>query len=441
VKVAVIGVGHVGLVTCAALAHMGHDVSAVDVDPDKIAALEEGRAPFYEPQLNELVAEGRAAGRLHFSRDPADVIPGAEVVFICVGTPPDAEGRANLAAVERSASDVARLATGPTVVVEKSTVPAGTARRVADTLRRERRDLTFHVVSNPEFLREGQAVADWLGPDRILVGADDEDGFRAMRELYRPLTSRGHRLIETDVVTAELAKHACNAFLALKISYANALARISERIGADVGAVTEVMGTDPRIGSAFLAAGLGYGGYCFPKDVQAFERAAAGAGYPFPLLGEIARINDEAVDTLVEKVRDLLWNIADKRIALLGLSFKPGTDDVRLSPSLAVARRLIALGAEVVGYDPKAGDAAAREVESLTIVDDPYEAAKGASVLVVATAWDEFRSLDLERLRQSMARPLIVDGRNFLDRRAIAAAGFEYHSMGRRPAAGTGAER
>jgi UDPglucose 6-dehydrogenase len=430
-KVAVIGVGHVGLVTCATLAHLGHEVAGIDVDADKIALLKSGHVPFYEPRLPELVAEGFEQGRLHFSDDPAEAIPGSEVVFICVGTPADAGGQANLAAVERSATAVARHASGTTVVVEKSTVPAGTAARVRETLRRERPDVAFHVVSNPEFLREGQAVVDSLEPDRILVGADDAEGLQTMRRLYEPLTDHGHRMIETDVVTAELSKHACNAFLALKISYANALARISELVGADVEAITDVMGTDPRIGPAFLKAGLGYGGYCFPKDVAAFQSFSSKLGYPFPLLSEIARINDEAIDAAVAMVQDLVWNLAHKRVGLLGLSFKPGTDDIRLSPALALARRLIALEAEVVGYDPTAGDEAGRELSSLIVARDPYAAAEGAHVLIVATAWEEFRALDLPRLRERMARPLIVDARNFLDPTEVAAAGFEYHALGR----------
>jgi UDPglucose 6-dehydrogenase len=431
VKVAVIGVGHVGLVTCAALARLGHEVAAVDVDAERIALLQNGQSPFFEPGLDELIAEGRSRGNLRFSAEPREVIAGSEVVFICVGTPPDASGAANLAAVERSAMTVAEHATGPVAVVEKSTVPAGTAARVRETLERERSDIAFHVVSNPEFLREGQAVADWLEPDRILVGADDEEGLRIMRRLYEPLTSRGHPLIETDVVTAELAKHASNAFLALKISYANALARISELIGADVRLITDVMGMDPRIGPSFLQAGLGYGGYCFPKDVAAFESFAEKAGYRFPLLGEIVRINDEAITAVVDRTQELVWNLAGKRVGLLGLSFKPGTDDVRQSPATELAQRLIALGAEVVAYDPEAGAVAKREVESLVLAADPYAAADGAHILILATAWDEFRSLDLPRLRERTARPIFLDARNALDPEQVVAAGFEYHGIGR----------
>jgi UDPglucose 6-dehydrogenase len=431
-KLAVIGVGHVGLVTAATLANVGHEVGCVDVDVDKIASLQEGKTPFYEPGLDELVTEGVATGRLRFSSDPAEVIAGAEVVFICVGTPPDASGDADLAAVEHSSIDIGRSATGPFVVVQKSTVPAGTAERVRETLRRGRPDLEFHVVSNPEFLREGQAVHDSLEPDRLLIGADDEAGFEAMRRVYAPITERGYLLIETDVVTAELSKHASNAFLAMKISYANALARICERVGADVDEVTRVMGADPRIGASFLRAGIGFGGYCFPKDLSAFERLAQRAGYPFPLLAEVARLNEEAVTATIEKIRNVVWNLSGKRIALLGLSFKPGTDDVRFSPALEVARRLLALRAEVVGVDPQAGPNALREVAELTLAVDAYEAAEGAHALVLTTEWQEFAALDFGRLREAMAVPVLVDGRNFLDPRTVAGAGLAYHPIGRR---------
>jgi UDPglucose 6-dehydrogenase len=330
---------------------------------------------------------------------------------------------------------VGRYATGGTVVVEKSTVPTGTAERVRTLLSRERPDVWFEVVSNPEFLREGTALHYALEPERILVGSDSPAGFERMRRIYAPLTRPGARLIETDIRTAELAKHACNAFLALKISYANALARICELTGADVVAVTEIMGTDSRIGPEFLGAGLGYGGYCFPKDLAAFERLAASLGYPFPLLGEVARINEEAVEFALEKVRDVLWHLEGKRVALLGLAFKPGTDDVRFSPALSLARRLVAENAVVVGYDPYAAGGAKVEVPELELASDPYDAASGAQCLIVCTAWGEFRSLDLGKLKAVMAQPVVVDGRNLLDPEAVRAAGFRYHPTGRRPLA------
>ena len=428
--IAVIGTGHVGLVSCATLAHLGHDVVGIDTDAEKVALLERGEAPFFEPGLQALLDETIASGRLRFSSDVADAA-AAEVVFICVGTPPKASGEANLAAVESAARDVARVATRPAVLVEKSTVPAGTAKRLQLTIRRERPDLDLEVASNPEFLREGKGIEDSLNPDRILVGAESDRAFDVLRAVYAPLIEKGCRWIETDIATAELSKHACNAFLAMKISYANALARMCELAGADIRSVTEVMGSDPRIGSAFLGAGIGYGGYCFPKDIQAFERLAARLGYEFPLLREVARINDEAVDAVVQKVEEAVWNLDGKRVALFGLAFKPGTDDVRLAPALTVARKLLEHGTEVVGYDPKAGANAKSELAELRIVEDPYEAASGAHCVVVCTEWDELKDIDLEQLRTVMAYPVIVDGRNVFEPSAMAAAGFTYIPTGR----------
>ena len=430
-KVAVVGAGHVGLVTSAGLASLGHDVVATDSDEEKIGLLLRGEPSFYEPGLAELLVAETAAGRLRFSSHARDALTNAEVVFICVGTPPSAEGEANLLAVERSAIEVARHAPEDAVVVEKSTVPAGTAERLGQTLARERPGATFELVSNPEFLREGRAVRDFFEPDRILVGADSRRGFETMRRLYEPLTRRGYPLIETDIRTAELAKHACNAFLALKISFVNGVARICERAGADVTSVADVMGADPRIGREFLDAGLGYGGYCFPKDLVAFERLSADLGYDFPLLREVARLNEEAVQSAFAKVKEAVWNLEGKRVALLGLAFKPGTDDVRFSPSLELARRLIERGATVVGYDPRAARNATVELPALETASDPYAAAAESHCLVVCTGWEEFRELDLERLRATMAYPVVVDARNLFENETMSAAGFTYYPTGR----------
>ena len=430
-RVAVIGTGHVGLVTCATLANYGHEVRGTDADTAKIGVLQAGRAPFREPGLEELVQRELSEGRLSFSTDLDTVMADVEVAFICVGTPPKADGEANLLAVESSARDVARHATRNIVVVEKSTVPVGTAGWLRRTLTRERPDLRFQVVSNPEFLREGKAVQDAVEPDRILVGADSPEAFETMRRVYRPWTDKGSVLIETDLATAELAKHACNAFLALKISYINAIAQVAEQSNADVVAIADVMGSDPRIGRAFLNAGLGYGGSCFPKDLVAFDRLAAKLGVDLPLLREIARINEHAVDGTVQKVREALWNLDDKRIALLGLAFKPETDDVRFSPALTLARELLSNGAYVVGYDPWAGDNAKADVPDLELASDPYAAATSAHCLVLCTEWDEFRTIDLDRLRDLMAYPLVVDGRNVFDPAEMRRAGFTYYPTGR----------
>jgi len=432
-RVGIIGAGHVGLPTAGALARIGHDVVITDTDRERVATLARGGMPFFEPALDDLVREGVEAGRIAFTADAAEAIGGARVAFICVGTPPRADGEANLVAVERSAEDVARSATGPLVVVEKSTVPFGTAARLRETLSRHNPGVSFEVVSNPEFLREGSAVEDSLRPGRIVVGSDSPEATAVMRELYRPFVDDGAAWIETDVATAEIAKHASNAFLALKISYANALARICELAGADVLKVTEVMGADPRIGPAHLSAGLGFGGSCFPKDLVAFERLARRLGYEFPMLREIARINEEAVEATFARVQQALWNLEDKRVALLGLAFKPGTDDVRFAPALGLARRLVDAHVAVVAYDPQAGGSAKAEVPEMELAADPYAALEGAHCAVLCTEWPELTSLDPERARSAMAFPIVVDGRNALDGDAFTAAGFTYLPTGRPP--------
>jgi UDPglucose 6-dehydrogenase len=432
--IGVIGTGHVGLVTCVSLAKVGHDVTGTDVDVDKIEMLKDGRSPFYEPGLDEMLSELVGAGSLRFSSNSEEAVAEADVAFICVGTPPRATGEANLVAVEQSAIDVARKSTKRTVVVEKSTVPAGTAQRLRRMLKQVRPSSLpeLEIASNPEFLREGKAIEDSMHPERILVGADSEWAFARMREVYAPWIEQGCPLIETNIATAELAKHACNAFLSLKISFANALARMCERAGADVVDVADIMGSDSRIGRSFLNAGLGYGGYCFPKDIQAFERLSARLGYRFRLLEEVARINEEAVDAALEKVVDALWNLEDKRVALLGLAFKPETDDIRFAPALALARRLLDRGADVVAYDPVVKEQAAAEVAGLRLAPDHYAAADGADCVVLCTEWQEFADADLAKLKGVMARPILVDGRNLFDPQTIADAGFTYYPMGRR---------
>jgi UDPglucose 6-dehydrogenase len=431
-EVAVIGTGHVGLVTAATLAAIGHHVVGLDQDVAKIDALQRGAIPIFEPGLEELVRQGVERGSLRFCHDPAEGLRDQEVAFVCVGTPQGPLGEANLLAVERAARSIGEHATRDMVVVHKSTVPVQTAERVSRVLSMTSAH-RFLVVSNPEFLREGQAVQDSLHPDRILIGSDDDGAFEVMRTLYAPLIAEGPAYFEVDLRTAELAKHACNAFLALKISYANALARICEASGADVVAVADIMGADPRIGRAFLNAGLGYGGYCFPKDVAAFRAQASQLGYEFGLLDEVVRINDQAVDAAYAKVKDAVWNLQDKRIAILGLSFKPGTDDVRESPSLRLARRLLDAGAEVVGYDPSANAAAAAETPGLRVAEDPYEACTRAHCVVIGTEWPELARLDLAHLKGVMTHPIMVDARNLFDPAAMQDSGFSYLPVGRPP--------
>jgi UDPglucose 6-dehydrogenase len=432
-RIVVIGTGHVGLVTCGALAAIGHSVTGLDSDEEKIATLAAGRLPFIEPELDELIARAKAEGRLRFVSAAPEEIAEADAVFICVGTPPLPSGEPNLIAMERAAEIAGRHATDGCVIVEKSTVPAGTAERVRRVIARVRPvgRGRVDVASNPEFLREGHAVRDALEPDRILVGAESEHARAILRRVYEPLVARGYRLIETDINTAELAKHACNAFLALKISYANALAQICERAGADVTAIASVMGADSRISRSFLDAGLGFGGSCFPKDLQAFERLSARLGYEFRLLREVMLINDGAVSAVVSKIQDELWNLDGKKIALFGLAFKPGTDDVREAPALALARRLLAAGARVTGHDPESMRNAKQEVPELDVVPEPLDAAAGADCVVVCTEWPVYRTLDLEALGAVMAYPFVVDARNIYDGKEMREHGFVYRPTGR----------
>jgi len=426
-----VGLGHVGLPTAATLARLGHEVVGTDIDQEKVALLGTGEMPFYEPDLEGLVQEGLDAGFLRFSMDPADVMQRSSAVFLCVGTPPRASGEANLLALERSARVVAEHATEALVVVEKSTVPVGTADRIAETLTRHNPDTRFLLACNPEFLREGSAVEDSLRPPRLLVGSDSPEALATMRRIYGSLIDVGTPYFETDLRTAEIAKHACNAFLALKISFANSLARICELSAADVDEVTTIMGSDPRIGPSHLSAGLGYGGSCFPKDLVAFRRLVSRLGYDFPLLDEVSRINEEAIEAAYTKVEEVLWHLDDKRIAILGLAFKPDTDDVRFAPALALVRRLVDSGAEVVAYDPRAGAAAENELAALGIAETAYDALRGAHCAVLCTEWPEFRRLDFVKIREAMSLPVIVDGRNFLDGGALSDLGFDYLPTGK----------
>ncbi|HEY7400937.1 MAG TPA: UDP-glucose/GDP-mannose dehydrogenase family protein [Actinomycetota bacterium] len=434
-KVAIIGTGHVGLVTGVALASLGHDVVGMDANAGRVALLREGTPPFEEPRLRELLQEGMRAGRLSFTDSIQEAVAGSEVVMICVGRPPIGLGDRSLVAVESAVRDIARHAPRGVVVVVKSTVPPGTTARIEQVIRLERPDLEFSIVSSPEFLREGHAIEDTLEPDRIVAGSDSVRGVDAIRRLYAPLLDAGRRLIETDPRSAELSKLASNAFLALKISYANALARVAERSGADVTEVTQIMGADARIGHAFLGAGLGFGGYCLPKDIVTLERVADRLGYDFGLLREATKINDEALESVARKVEEAVWNLEGKRVAVFGLAFKAGTDDVRGAPALGLVRRLLAEGAEVVAWDPMAGELAREEVPELQLASDPMQAASGAHCVVICTEWPEIRGLDLDELRGQMAYPVVVDGRNVLDPGKATAAGIAYHSVGRPPIA------
>lgn len=431
-RIAVFGAGHAGVPTAGALARFGHEVAVNDADARKIDVLSGGSVPFYEPGLEDLVREGLEAGRLAFMSDPAGALRQAEAVFVCVGTPPLPDGRADVGAVEEVVKLVARHAPG-TIVAIRSTVPVGTTDRVAASLPRAEPPARHRVASNPEFLREGRAVEDSLRPVRVLVGARDPEVFATLQSAYAPLIRTGVPWIETDPPSAEVAKHACNAFLAMKVSYVNALAEVCRAAGADVETVTRTMGADERIGPAYLGAGLGYGGYCLPKDVRAFERAAAALGYEFGLLREVERINAGAVEAGLNRVLKALGELPGKRVALLGLAFKPGTDNVTSAPALALARRLLAGGAEVAGYDPQGGAGAKAEVPDMDVAGDPYAALEGAHCAVLCTEWEELVALDPARMHEVMATPVIVDGRNALDGEALVDAGFTYLPTGRPP--------
>jgi UDPglucose 6-dehydrogenase len=433
-RIAVIGTGHVGVITATGLASIGHEVVGMDLAAERVRMLERGAVPFHEPDLERLLHEGLQAGRLRFTAAVDDAVPGADVVFICAGRPSDGTGDRSLAAVEDAARAIARHADPQTVLVVKSTVPPGTTGRIAHVARLERPALDLIAVSNPEFLREGRAIEDTLRPDRIVVGSDDPRGHTIMREVYGPLLATT-RLIETDPRTAELAKLSSNAFLATKISFANALARIAELADADVDGVTEIMGADPRIGPAFLQAGMGYGGYCLPKDVTTLQRVAGRLGYDFGLLREAARVNEEALAAVVEQIEDVVWNLEGKVVTLFGLAFKPGTDDVRGAPAVALGEALHHAGVRVRGSDPKAAEVAARSMPWLEVDEDPYRAAEGAHCVVVCTEWPEYGRLDLESLRRVMVQPAIVDARNALVPADVEAAGFLYLGVGTRASA------
>ena len=437
-RVSVIGTGHVGLVTIACMAAIGHDAVGYDIDSAKIDGLQVGEMPFVEAGLEELVAAGLAAGRIRFTNDEFEAVDGAEVVFICVGTPSRPDGAPNMTFVQAAAAMVATHATAPVVVAEKSTVPVQTGQRIRQALRLETQarqtGLQHEVVSNPEFLREGTAVGDTLRPDRIVVGADSDHAHEVMRRLYAPLLATHEcPYVATDVSTAELIKHASNAFLATKISFINAIARICELAGADVQTIADAMGYDARIGRAFLNAGLGYGGSCFPKDVQAFIHIADGLGYDFAMLRETQRVNREAKAWPLQQLRRHIWNLSGKRIAVLGLAFKPGTDDIREAPALNVIEDLLGEGAMVRAHDPVAMEAVRRFYPDVEYFDKAEQALQGAHAVVLCTEWDEYRELRPDRIAQLLEYPVVVDTRNVWDVDALRAEGLTVASVGRPP--------
>ena len=446
-RLSVIGCGYVGLVTGACLAEAGHEVICTDIDAGRIAQLKAGQVPIYEHHLDKILASAGKSGKISYTADAGEAIRFGEAIFICVGTPPRYDGSADLSAIDHVAQQIAAEARSPKLVVEKSTVPARTGIELQRALTAySRGGNAFRVASNPEFLREGTAVEDFFHPDRIVVGVEDPAAGEQLREIYRPILERKFscpvhngtcpdthqaEFLVTTISSAELIKHASNSFLALKISYANVLADLCEQIGANVEEVTHAIGLDPRIGTQFLKAGLGFGGFCFPKDIQAFISLAANVGVDFEILKAAERVNKQRIERFLVKINKALWVVKGKRVAVLGLAFKANTDDIRFAPALEVIRRLLEEGAEIHATDPEALEKAKKQFPQAHFHEDPYKALEGAHAALVCTEWDAYKKLDWERAAKVMARKLVIDGRNLYSPAKMKQLGFEYASFGR----------
>jgi UDPglucose 6-dehydrogenase len=441
-KVAVVGTGYVGLVTGTCLADFGHSVTCVDASEPRVRTLAAGDIPFFEPGLQELVLKNAAAGRLSFTMDLAAAVREAAVVFLAVGTPETESGEADMSQVERVAKQLAPNLTGYKVIVTKSTVPVGTGAWLRDTLQGAAPGASFDVVSNPEFLREGSAVGDFMRPDRVVIGTTSDRAATVMREIYRPLYLIEAPIVMTDVESAEMIKYASNAFLAVKIGFVNGIANLCDQVGADVHMVVKGMGLDKRIGSKFLHPGPGYGGSCFPKDTRALAALGSQHAAPQRIVEAAIEVNVTQRRLLVAKIVNALGGAEHKNVAVLGLAFKPNTDDVREAPAVYLCRELARAGARIRAFDPVATRTAAEALadvrDRITLSADAYEALSGADALVIMTEWNEFRGLDLERVRRSMARPLLIDARNVLDPARTRAMGFEYICTGRQSLAPQG---
>ena len=430
-KIAIIGSGYVGLVTGACFAEVGHEVICVDNDERKVKALRNGKIPIYEPGLEQLVQRNVSAHRLQFTGSIEQGVDNSQVVFIAVPTPPQIDGSVDLTYIERVAREIASVLKEYRVIVDKSTVPVKTGEKVADTIRRYSKvNVEFDVVSNPEFLREGCAVADLLEPDRIVIGSNSERALAIMKRVYEPFMAP---IMVTDINSAELIKHAANSFLALKISYINALSAICEASGADIEKVADGIGADKRIGLSFLNAGLGYGGSCFPKDIAAFIAISEQIGEPFQLLREVQRINQYQRERFIKRLRDTLWVLKEKRIAVWGLTFKPDTDDVRNSVAVDLVNDLLREGAQVTAYDPK-GNERVQELHlcpGVRLANSALEAVQDAETLILATEWRDFANVDLTEVRRRMHTPIVFDGRNLFDPATMRDLGFHYYAIGR----------
>ena len=428
-KLSIIGTGYVGLVTGTCFAEVGHQVICVDNDAAKVKMLLAGGIPIYEPGLEELVKKNVASGRLKFTTSTAEGVQNSDVVFIAVPTPPQPDGSVDLSYIERVARDIAAAITSYKIVVDKSTVPVKTGEKVAETIKRYcTGQVECDVVSNPEFLREGFAVGDLMNPDRVVIGVRSQRPVAAMTEIYTPFKAP---IIITDINSAELIKHAANSFLALKISYINAIANVCEAAGANVQEVAQGIGLDDRIGRRFLNAGIGFGGSCFPKDLSAFIKIAEQIGYDFKLLKEVQHINADQMDRFIKKMTETLWVLKDKKIGVLGLAFKQNTDDVRSSPAIDLCQRLLKDGATLRVHDPKAMDKAKAILPNATFVEDMNDVATGCDAIVVATEWEEFKKLDLDRTKKALTHPIMFDGRNLFDPADMEKRGWIYKSVGR----------
>jgi len=428
-NIGMIGTGYVGLTTGTCFAHIGHNVICVDNDEEKICMLLNSQVPFYEPKLAELITTNVKAGRLHFTTKISEAVKDSTVLFIAVGTPPKDTGEPDLSYVENVAKEIGSAMNDYKIIVEKSTVPVKTGEWVKETITRyNKNNIPFDVASNPEFLREGSAVSDFLNPDRVVIGVESDKAKEIMLDIYKPINAP---ILVTDIKSAELIKHASNAFLSMKISFINAISVICELSDASVEKVAEGMGLDKRIGKHFLSAGVGYGGFCFPKDLKAFIRIAHELGYDYRLLKEVENINEEQKNRFVKKIESLLWNLREKQIGILGLAFKPNTDDMRFAPSIDIINKLKTAGAKIKAYDPHAMNNAKKIIFDIEYCQNSYEVAKDSDALVIITEWQEFKELDLNKIKEQMKLPIVVDGRNVFDPKTMEELGFIYRSIGR----------
>jgi UDPglucose 6-dehydrogenase len=430
--ISVIGTGYVGLVTGACFAEFGVHVTCMDSDSRRIEKLEKGEIPFFEPGIAELVGKGVKEGRLSFTTNIAQAVDKALVIFIAVGTPPSADGSADLSFVKEVGKGIAHHMNSYKVIVTKSTVPVGTGETIREVIKKTQKSpIRFDIVSNPEFLREGSAIEDFMRPNRVVIGADSDQAVAIMKDLYRPLYLIETPIVVTDVPTAELIKYASNAFLATKISFINEIANLCEKVGANVQMVAKGMGLDHRIGAKFLHAGPGFGGSCFPKDLAALIQTGERNGYPMQIASAASRVNDVQRERMIDKIREAVGGLKGKTLAMLGLSFKPNTNDLREAPALAISRELLAEGTSIRAYDPEALTEACQMIPELQPCRDTYHAAEGADALVIMTEWNVFRNLDFEKLKSVMRVPMLLDLRNVYDPERVAAAGFKHISVGR----------